>query len=114
LDHWHVISNKLRKAMKGWGQNLDSYQRRTKQELMSRISMLDEWSDNRDLSQSEWEERYSSDKALQQILIDEEIQWQRRGGQKWLLQGDSNSNYFHKCANGRKRKMQVTMLEIDG
>jgi hypothetical protein len=37
--------------------------------------MLDEWSDNRDLSQSEWEERYSSDKALQQILTDEEIQW---------------------------------------
>jgi hypothetical protein len=114
LDHWHVISNKLRKAMKGWGQNLDSYQRRTKQELMSRISMLDKWSDNRDLSQSEWEERYSLDKALQQISTDEEIQWQRRGGEKWLLLGDSNSNYFHKCANGRKKKMQVTMLEIDG
>lgn len=81
---------------------------------MSRISLLDEWSDNRDLSQNEWEERYSLDKALQQILTNEEIQWQRRGGEKWLLQGDSNSNYFHKCANGRKRKMQVTMLEIEG
>ena len=31
-----------------------------------------------------------------------------------MLQGDSNSNYFHKCANGRKRKMQVSMLEVDG
>ena len=24
LDHWHVISSKLRRAMKGWGQNQDS------------------------------------------------------------------------------------------
>jgi len=52
--------------------------------------------------------------SLQHILTDEEIQWQRRGGEKWLLQGNSNCNYFRKCANGRKRKMQVTMLKIDG
>lgn len=81
---------------------------------MSRISLLDEWSENRVLSQEEWEERYALDKALQDIMSDEEIQWQRRGGEKWVLQGDTNSSYFHKCANGRRRKMQVTMLEIDG
>jgi hypothetical protein len=50
---------------------------------------------------SKWEETYNLDKELQQIL-------------KWLLEGDPNSSYFHKCANGRKRKMQVTMLEVDG
>ena len=71
---------------------------------MSRID-LDEWSDSRDLSLAEWEERYILDMSLQHILTDEEIQWLRRGGEKWLLQGDSISNYFHKCANGRKRKM---------
>jgi hypothetical protein len=81
---------------------------------MSRINLLDEWSDSRDLSLAEWEERYTLDMSLQHILTDEEIQWQRRGGDKWLLQGNSNCNYVHKCANGRKRKMQVTMLKIDG
>lgn len=25
LDHWHIVSNKLRKAIKGWGQNQDSF-----------------------------------------------------------------------------------------
>jgi hypothetical protein len=47
-------------------------------------------------------------------LIDEEIQWQRRGGEKWILAGDSNSSFFHKCANGRRRKMKITLLEVNG
>lgn len=33
------------------------------------------------------------------------------GGEKWILEGDSNTNYFHKCANGRKRKMHIASLE---
>ena len=41
------------------------------------------------------------------------MQWQRRGGEKWILVGDSNTSYFHKCANGRRRKMQISMLELD-
>ena len=28
LDHWHVISSKLRRAIKGWGQNMDSQRRK--------------------------------------------------------------------------------------
>lgn len=38
----------------------------------------------------------------------------KSGGEKWLLAGDSNSSYFHECANGRRRKMQIAMLESDG
>jgi hypothetical protein len=38
----------------------------------------------------------------------------RRSAKKWILAGDSNTSYFHKCANGRRRKMQITILEIDG
>jgi len=48
------------------------------------------------------------------MLLEEELQWQRRGGEKWLLAGDSNSSYFHKCANGRRRKMHISMLEVNG
>jgi hypothetical protein len=48
------------------------------------------------------------------LLSDEEIQWQRRGDEKWLLAGDSNSSYFHKCANRRRRKMHISILEVEG
>jgi len=72
---------------------------------MKRITTLDEWSNSRTLARIEWTERYELEKSLQQILADEEIQWQRRGGEKWILAGDSNFSYFHKCANGIRRKM---------
>ena len=45
------------------------------------------------------------------LLADEEIQWQRKGGESWLLEGDMNTGYFHKVANGRKRKMHISVLE---
>ena len=76
--------------------------------------MLDDWSEERELSHMEWEERYALDHFINQLLSEEELQWQRRGGEKWLLAGDSNSSYFHKCANGRRRKMHMSMLEVNG
>ena len=76
------------------GQNFDSQQSKTKQDILARIGVLDELSDSSNLSLDEWEERYNLDKQLQQILTDEEVQWQRRSGVKWILEGDSNSSYF--------------------
>jgi len=90
---------------------MDSYQKRHKHEIMKNITELDEASEVRDLTQEEWEERYNLERELLKLLADEEIQWQRKGGEKWLLEGDMNTSYFHKRANGRKRKMHIAALE---
>jgi hypothetical protein len=37
VDHWHIVSSKLRRAIKGWGHNNDSCQRKLKQELLREI-----------------------------------------------------------------------------
>lgn len=47
LDHWHIILGKLRRAIKGWGQNVDSQQKRIKQQLLGSIAQLDNCSDLR-------------------------------------------------------------------
>jgi len=111
VDHWHIVSGKLKRAIKGWGQNSDSYQKKLKQEILRGIAVLDEESECRDLTQAEWERRYELEMTLQQILQDKELHWQRRGGEKWILEGDSNTGFFHKCANGRRRKMRISTLE---
>jgi len=82
VDHWHIVLGKLRRAIKGCGQNSDSYQKKLKQEILREIAVLDEESECRDLTQDEWERRYELEMALQQILQDEELHWQRRGGEK--------------------------------
>jgi hypothetical protein len=50
LDHWHIVSSKLRRAIKGWGQNNDSQQKKQKQDIMRRIDILDVWSNSRPLA----------------------------------------------------------------
>lgn len=85
-----------------------------KQELVQSITRQDDLSDERELLPTEWEVRYELEKSYQKLLRDEELHWQKRGGERWILEGDSNTGYFHKCANGRKRKMQITSLECDG
>lgn len=34
-----------------------------------------------------------------------------RGGERWLLEDDANTTYFHGIANGRKRKCMIRSLE---
>jgi mannosylglycoprotein endo-beta-mannosidase len=48
---------------------------------------------------------------LHSIFADEELFWLQRSHERWLLQGDSNTSYFHRVANGRKRKSSVHSLK---
>ena len=42
LDHWHVLSTKFRRVMKGWGANFESARKKHKQELLLEIKSLDD------------------------------------------------------------------------
>jgi hypothetical protein len=66
--------------------------------------------DNIDL----WTERNNLEAVMENILQQEEVFWQQRSREKWLLAGDANTSYFHACANGRKRKARICSLETDG
>ena len=48
------------------------------------------------------------------MYAEEESYWHQRAHSRWLLQGDSNTSYFHKIANGRKRKNTVHSLDNNG
>jgi hypothetical protein len=32
---------------------------------------------------------------------------------RWILEGDSNTNFFHQYANGRRRRNTIVALETD-
>lgn len=53
------------------------------------------------------------EEELTQIYLEEEIYWKRRSGEKWMIQGDANTSFFHGVANGRKRKTTILSLEKD-
>jgi hypothetical protein len=45
--------------------------------------------------------------GLRQLLREEEIKWYQCSKAKNLLDGDSNTKYFHFLANGRHRKTRI-------
>lgn len=67
-----------------------------------------------DLDPDQALEKYSIIKENLSLLETEESYWHSRSLEKWLLEGDSNSSYFHKVANGRQRKNTIISLEKDG
>jgi hypothetical protein len=63
------------------------------------------------MNTQQWQERYNIESQLEKIYHFEEVRWQRRGGVKWILKGDSNNGYFHGIANNRKKKCTIFSLE---
>lgn len=61
-----------------------------------------------------YQRRLALEVELEKLLEAEEIYWQRRGGERWILEGDANTSFFHLMANGRRRKKQITALEHEG
>jgi hypothetical protein len=44
---------------------------------------------------------------LMLIYENEEAFWSQRSREQWLLKGDNNTEFFHRCANGQKRKRTI-------
>jgi hypothetical protein len=44
---------------------------------------------------------------LLKILDEEEIYWYKRSHENWLLKVDNNTTFFHRVANGKKRKQTI-------
>lgn len=107
LDNWHSVSAKLGLSLKGWSWNWGSDQRKVTQDLLLKIKALDEEAERRNMSTREWQKRYEFKDELNKIYEAEELMWQKRGAETWLLKGDANTVYFHGIANGRKRKCTI-------
>jgi mannosylglycoprotein endo-beta-mannosidase len=101
----------LRQFLKGWGANLRGGYKRKRKSILEKIQEID-----RKGEATEWEEGISKERRflegeLENLMEEEEIYWQQRGGEKWSLEGDKNTEFFHLVANGRRRKKTILSLE---
>lgn len=87
--------------------------REVKVGLTRRIQKLDITAETRLLTIQEWEERIDVEHKLEDITISEDIFWKQRAGTKWVLQGDTNSHFYHQFASGRRRKNTISVLSTE-
>lgn len=48
------------------------------------------------------------------LMEEKELYWHKRSNLNWLLKGDLNTDFFHRTANGKKRKNTIFSLQQDG
>lgn len=94
--------------MAKWGKNFSHKFRdkvkRQKAVLNSLVNCVDEGS-----VRKYWEER----KKLNDLMLHEEIYWKQRAKTFWLVDGDSNTKFFHALASKRKKINHISSFKLD-
>ena len=49
-------------------------------------------------------------KKLAAAYKDEEVYWSKKVRQKWLVEGDKNTKFFHACVAGRRKRNRIGLL----
>jgi hypothetical protein len=86
-------------------------QKKLKQDLLLELEQLDNMAEEMASPADIWKQRYELEAKLEQIYTQEELFWQQRGDTRWIREGDSNTDFFHQFANGRRRKKTIVFLE---
>ncbi|KAE8811068.1 putative NOT transcription complex subunit VIP2 [Hordeum vulgare] len=55
-------------------------------------------------------DKYDLEDHLSTIYTDEKPYWRLWETQKWILNGDANTTYFHAITNGRHRRSSIPLL----
>jgi hypothetical protein len=79
-----------------------------KKELLNELEILEILEEDNILTGDQYARKGVIQAALMQIYEEEEAFWFERSSKKWLLEGDKNTAYFHRIANGRKEKIPCT------
>jgi hypothetical protein len=111
-DFWKIMK-KLRQLSRGMGPNLDGEIKRKATKVLQDIKWVDERAEAMELDEDGWRLMYELERELENIYTYKESIWQKRCDERWILQEDANTGFFHCIANGRKKKCTIHSLEIE-
>jgi hypothetical protein len=112
---WNNKIRVLRKHLSGWTRHVTGILKKEKQRLSSTIDSLEALGEVRPLSAQEIELKSQSNAQIASLLHEEELKWYQRSKAQFILEGDSNTRYFHGVANGRHRKKHIhSLIQDDG
>jgi hypothetical protein len=114
MEKWCIKMNRVKKFLKGWGQNIKGRNRRYKNILKNELTEIEKKEEEENLTVIMLRRKNFIQTELWRVLEEEEIYWHKRSNQNWLLQGDNNTEYFHRFANGKKRKNMIFQIDRGG
>ena len=97
--------------MWGWVKITSGTYKKEKRRLLGIIDTLDKRAEVGRLLDEDFLLCRQSNDQLAKLLREEEIKWYQRAKVKHLLEGDSNTKYFHLVTSGKHRKQHIFQLE---
>jgi mannosylglycoprotein endo-beta-mannosidase len=88
--------------------------RKKKENLSQELMKLEQKEEEGTISLSQVERKVQLHVLLLAMHEEEEMYWFKRAHEKWLHEGDNNTVYFHRIANGRKRKNSILVFTNEG
>jgi hypothetical protein len=112
IQRWNNKIRATRKYLGGWSRHMSGNLKREKLRLSSIIDDLEALAKIRPLSTQELELKSQSNAKIARLLREEELKWYQRSKAQFILEGDSNTRYFHSVANGRYRVVPTVKSPI--
>jgi hypothetical protein len=104
IQRWNSKIRVLRTHLRGWARHVFGVLKKEKLRLSSIIDGLEALAEVGPLSTHEIELKNAFSAKIACLLYEEELKWYQRSKSQFILEGDSNTRYFHSVANGRHRK----------
>ena len=104
----------LKSDLKKWNESDFGNISVKKQQLWSKLNVLDVKEDSQSLSNEEKREQTTLRADLEKATLLEEISWRQKSKIFFLKEGDSNTRFLHRMANSNRRNNCIDSLMIDG
>ena len=114
MDRWIIKIKKVKKFLKGWGLSLKGHTRKYRRILREELSKLEKIEEDGMLPALLLERKTFIQSEILRLLEEEELYWHKRSNLTWLLKGDNNTGFFHRVANGKKRKNTIFSIHQNG
>jgi hypothetical protein len=115
IQRWNCKLRALRSHLSGWTKHVTGVLKKENLRLLSTIDDLEALAETNPLSAQEIELKNQSNAKIASLLREEEIKWYQRSKSKFIIEGDSNTRYFHSVANERHRKKCIhSLVQDDG
>lgn len=111
IDVINIKIKRFKKYFKGWGANVFGHMKKEKLKLTLELNDLEQLEEMGNLDEDMIRRKGFIIMRLMEFYSEEESYWHQRSNENWLLYGDNNTNFFHKIANGKRRKKTIHQFE---
>ncbi|GKV45576.1 hypothetical protein SLEP1_g52642 [Rubroshorea leprosula] len=104
----------LKEFLKGWNKEVFGNMEAQYVQAVKKIEQVDMQNEVDDLEEFEIVKRQEGFSEMWDCLRKRELIWKQKSRSKWVREGDANTRFFHRVANGRRAQNSISGLMCDG